>query len=98
MEFLSGGDLLQTIRTKNYLKHGTEVQFYMAEVVCALEQLHQQMIVYRDLKPENLLLDNNGHVRLIDFGFSKKLTSSDMKVMTNCGTPGYAAPEVALMG
>ena len=41
MEFLSGGDLLQTIRTRNFLKHGPEVQFYMAEVICALEQLHQ---------------------------------------------------------
>jgi protein kinase X len=55
-----------------------------------------QNIVYRDLKPENILLDAAGHIRLIDFGFSKQLTKSSQRCFTNCGTPGYTAPEVML--
>lgn len=56
--------------------------------------MHSQNIVYRDLKPDNVMIDNDGHVKLIDFGFSKKLTSKDAKTYTNCGTIGYGAPEV----
>ena len=52
--------------------------------------------MFRDLKPENILLDCNGHVRLIDFGFSKILKSGQDRVKTVCGTPGYAAPEIML--
>ncbi len=52
--------------------------------------------MFRDLKPENILLDCNGHVRLIDFGFSKILQSGQDRVKTVCGTPGYAAPEIIL--
>ena len=48
--------------------------FYTAEIVSALEYLHSQSIVYRDLKPENLLLDRDGHLKITDFGFSKKLS------------------------
>lgn len=48
--------------------------FYAAEIVSALEYLHAKHIVYRDLKPENLLLDREGHLKITDFGFAKKLT------------------------
>ena len=98
MEYLSGGDLSQNIRINGFNRDGPELKFYLAEILCALEQLHNQQIIYRDLKPENLLIDGRGHVRLIDFGFSKFIPNSSMQAMTNCGTPGYAAPEVALMG
>jgi protein kinase A len=77
------------------------VKFYTAEILLALEYMHQQHIIYRDLKPENVVIDVNGHIKVIDFGFAKKLQSSSnpkhhYKTYTNCGTLGYTAPEVLL--
>lgn len=60
--------------------------FYAAEIILALEYLHSLSIVYRDLKPENLLLDVNGHLKITDFGFAKKLKD---RTWTLCGTPEY---------
>mmetsp|Transcript_41508 Transcript_41508/g.47877 ORF Transcript_41508/g.47877 Transcript_41508/m.47877 type:complete len:126 (+) Transcript_41508:1554-1931(+) len=65
----------------------------MAEVICALDQLHKNNIVYRDIKLENIIIDTEGHIKLVDFGFAKVLKDSE-KTYTNCGTPGYMAPEV----
>ena len=73
----------------------TIVRFIMASVVYALEYLHKKGIVYRDLKPENLLLSCDGYVKLVDFGFSKKLEMGN-KTWTFCGTPEYVAPEIIL--
>lgn len=77
------------------------VKFYAAEILLALEILHQNKIVYRDLKPENVVIDVAGHIKLIDFGFAKRLHSSSQpkhhyRTHTNCGTLGYTAPEVLM--
>jgi serine/threonine protein kinase len=72
-----------------------DVRFYAAEMVLGLEELHHLMIVYRDMKPDNILLDGDGHLRLSDFGISVQL-SADKKWVTRgrAGTPGYQAPEL----
>jgi serine/threonine protein kinase len=73
------------------------VKFYAAEILVALEILHKYNIIYRDLKPENVVVDKEGHIKLIDFGFAKRLSSTNNhRTSTNCGTMGYTAPEVLL--
>ncbi len=56
--------------------------FYAAEIILAIEYLHEKKIVYRDLKPENLLLSQDGHIKLADFGLAKKLCPSGSKSRT----------------
>ncbi|XP_067007853.1 G protein-coupled receptor kinase 2 isoform X3 [Anabrus simplex] len=68
-------------------------RFYAAEVLCGLEHLHAQGIVYRDCKPENILLDDHGHVRISDLGLAMEIPEGEM-VRGRVGTVGYMAPEV----
>lgn len=69
--------------------------FYAAEITLALHHVHQLEIVYRDLKPENVLLDGQGHVRLTDFGLSKEgISNTTSGAHSFCGTPEYLAPEI----
>lgn len=65
--------------------------FYAANVVCAFEYLHMQKIIYRDLKPENLMVDSYGFLKLVDFGFAKRVYG---RTYTLCGTVDYLAPEI----
>ncbi|UJR37104.1 hypothetical protein I4U23_029808 [Adineta vaga] len=92
MEFLSGGELFSYLRQAGRLKSSL-VRFYACEIILALEYLHNLLIVYRDLKLENLVLDAHGHVKLTDFGFAKYVSD---RTYTLCGTPEYLAPEMIL--
>lgn len=68
-------------------------RFYTCEIICAIQYLHRNSIIYRDLKLENVLLTRDGHVKLTDFGMSKLL--SDQGTTTFCGTAECMAPEIA---
>lgn len=73
LEYVNGGELFSHLRKAGRLPNDT-ARFYAAEIVLALEYLHKKDIVYRDLKPENLLLDKDGHLKIADFGFAKHVT------------------------
>ena len=96
MEYLPGGELIKHIRSTIHMSED-HTRFYLAEIILAVEQLHQMGIIYRDLKPENVLIDKDGHIKLIDFGFAKIMRDIKKdRTYTNCGTPGYCAPEVMI--
>ncbi|XP_062429124.1 cGMP-dependent protein kinase 1-like [Rhea pennata] len=92
LEFCQGGELWTKLREVRCFEEPTAV-FCSACVVEALEYLHGHGIVYRDLKPENLMLDQQGYVKLVDFGFAKVLARGE-KTYSLCGTPEYLAPEI----
>ena len=70
MEYLGGGDLMTLLMKKDILTE-EETRFYIAEILLALESVHTMNYIHRDLKPDNLLLDKDGHVKLSDFGLCK---------------------------
>lgn len=93
MDFCPGGELFFHLHNLGRLTEA-QAQFYFAEILLALEYLHQHDIVYRDLKPENVLLDLDGHVRLTDFGLSKENLGPRGISYSFCGSPEYMSPEM----
>lgn len=102
LDFCAGGDLYfhLTKLKQSRFKHFSEeaAQFYIAELVLALEHLHNQGVVYRDLKLENVMLDETGHVKLVDFGLSKEHVKVPCdEPLSPCGSILYMAPEMLNM-
>lgn len=92
LEFVNGGEMFTHIQKQRKRRFNPEqTRFFSAETVLAFEYLHNLDIIFRDLKPENMLIDHRGHVRITDFGFAKRV---DDKTWTMCGTPEYLAPEI----
>ena len=107
MEMLPGGELWSLLydsqqRLVNFgtpTPHGglsvSHVHFYFCNVFSAISHIHDQNIVYRDLKPENLVMDRTGYLKIVDFGSAKRLNLGET-TNTICGTPEYVAPEMIL--
>ena len=94
LEYAEGGELFTHLAMERMFTEDVAA-FYMAEMVLALEHLHQTVgIIYRDLKPENCLLDKEGHLLLTDFGLSKIAVDDDARCDSSNGTYEYMAPEV----
>ncbi|ROW10559.1 hypothetical protein VMCG_01931 [Cytospora schulzeri] len=93
LDYVPGGELFSYLRKFRRFDEPM-ARYYAAEIVLVLEYLHEKQggVAYRDLKPENLLLDEEGHIKLVDFGFAKRLATTE--TYTLCGTPEYLAPEV----
>jgi cGMP-dependent protein kinase len=95
LEPIYGGDLFTFVQNMDVQMTEKDVMFYVGCVVLGLEHLHSKNIAWRDLKPENLLIDSNGYLKLADFGFARRLSDFILsKSFTLCGTPEYLAPEL----
>ena len=86
-----GGELFSVLRERTLFDEDT-ARFYAGSVILAFEYIHNLHYCYRDLKPENLLLDAQGYLKVTDFGFAKDISSG--RTWTLCGTPDYLAPEI----
>jgi protein kinase A len=94
-EYLPGGELRSILQANSRGMPIDAVKFYMSELLLALEHLHFHQIVHRDVRPDNILLDEYGHIKLCDFGFAMKLTSNvNGKLYTICCPPAYLSPEL----
>jgi cGMP-dependent protein kinase len=93
LEIVPGGELFAFLQKRGGFVSTKHAQFITACVVSVFEYIHAKNICYRDLKPENLMIDAIGYIKMVDFGFAKVVTD---KTFTLCGTPEYMAPEILL--
>ncbi|OUM61009.1 hypothetical protein PIROE2DRAFT_68266 [Piromyces sp. E2] len=96
MEYASGGELFEYILAHRYLEE-YEAKRFFAQLLSGINYLHKNHLVHRDLKLENLLLDNIHNIVITDFGFATESHSDENKFLTtSCGSPCYAAPELVV--
>ena len=90
MELCTAGELFYHLQKRKQFSEN-DAKFYLAQVVQGIQYLHQKGVIYRDLKPENCLIDQNGNLKLADFGLSKQTRQTSYSF---CGSPEYLAPEM----
>jgi len=95
LEFCPGRDLAYHLDCEEANRFSqARTQFYSAQLTLALEYLHRAGVVYRDLKPDNVLLDASGNIRIADFGLCKEGIRADARSHSFCGSPAYLSPEM----
>ncbi|KAI8927990.1 hypothetical protein BC831DRAFT_450572 [Entophlyctis helioformis] len=92
MEFVAGGDLMWHIQQQQFSER--RARYYAGQVLLALEYFHQNNVVYRDLKLDNILLTPEGHIKIADYGLCKENMMHGATTTTFCGTPEFMAPEI----
>jgi ankyrin repeat protein len=93
MEYCAGGTIADILNVDRCMPE-PKAKLYVCEIIAGIEDLHKNNVIYRDLKPENVLIDETGHIKLSDFGLSKEGIESDIAAESFCGTVAYLAPEV----
>ena len=93
MDLVIAGDLSEFVLTKKRLT-SDQTRFVIMETVCVMAYCHTQNVLYRDMKPENLLIDEHGHIRMIDMGLAARISKKQPKRRSRVGTDCYMAPEV----
>ena len=93
IDYCPGGELF--FHLQRCLRFDEDLtKFYTAQLILAIEELHKYNIIYRDLKPENVLIDSDGYIKITDFGLSKENITQSNSANSFCGTPEYLAPEI----
>ena len=95
MEYINGGNLFSFVKKRRKLSEKT-AKFLFRQIILGIKYIHEQNIVHRDIKLENLLIDLNNNVKICDFGIGRKITSKNQLLFDQCGTLMYMAPEILL--
>ena len=95
MEYINGGNLFSFLKKHRKVSEKTAKLLYR-QIILGIKYMHQQGIVHRDIKLENILIDLNNNIKICDFGIGRVLSSPEQPLFDQCGTPMYIAPEILL--